>query len=355
MPRPASPLSTRTFGHLPDGREVQAWTLVNAHGLLLEVITYGGIVTRLLVPDRNGRVADVVLGFSHLEGYLAGHPYFGAIAGRVAGRITRGRFTLDGRAYTLAQNNPPNHLHGGRVGFDQRLWTAEPPPTQNGFNSVRLSFRSPDGEEGYRGTVNASVTYTLTDRNEFMFETEVTTDRPTPVSLTHHGYFNLSGEGSGSVVNHELQIPADDYAPTDEAMTLLGRRAKVDDAGNDFREPRRLADALPKVLGAHGDLYFVRHANSSRREVAAAGRVVDPRSGRVLEVHTTEDCLQFYSGVSLDGSLRGKSGTVYGPHAGFCLEAEGYPDGANVPALGDIILRPGETRRHTTVYSFSNV
>jgi aldose 1-epimerase len=355
MPSPASPLSTRTFGHLPDGREVHAWTLVNTNGMLLEVITYGGIVTRLLAPDRNGRVADVVLGFNRLEDYLTGHPYFGAIVGRVAGRITKGRFTLSGRSYPLAINNPPNHLHGGLVGFDKRLWTADSPPSPRGSTSVRLSRCSPDGEEGYPGTVNAIVTYTLNDRNEFSFETEVTTDQPTPVSLTHHSYFNLSGEGAGSVADHELQIHADEYAPTDGEMTLLGRRARVDGAGNDFRQPIRLADALPKLLGAHGDLYFVCHANPAKRELAPAARVIDPQSGRAMEVHTTEDCLQFYSGFFLDGSLRGKSGALYKSHAGFCLEAEGYPDGANVPALGNIILQPGETRRHRTVYSFSNI
>lgn len=355
MATSASPLSTRSFGYLPDGREVHAWTLVNTHGLLLEVITYGGIVTRLLPPDRDGRVADVVLGFDRLEDYLAGHPYFGAIAGRVAGRITNGRFNLEGRSFELAQNQPPNHLHGGEIGFDKRLWTIEAPPVQRGSTSVRLRLRSPDGEEGYPGNVDASVTYTLTDQNEFLFETEVATDRATPVSLTHHGYFNLSGEGSGSVLDHQVQIHADDFAPTDDAMTLLGQRKSVDGAGNDFRQPRRLGDALPQVFREHGDLYFVRHANRARRELVPAARVVDPRSGRTLEVHTTEDCLQFYSGVSLDGSLRGKSGVAYGPHAGFCLEAEGYPDPVNVPALGNIILRPGETRRHTTVYSFSNV
>jgi aldose 1-epimerase len=355
MRSPAPPLSTRTFGHLPDGREVQAWTLVNTNGLLLEVITYGGIVTRLLAPDRKGRVADVVLGFNRLEDYLAGHPYLGATAGRVAGRITKGSFTLSGRRYALAQNDLPNHLHGGRIGFDKRLWTADEPPGPRGSSSVRLSLCSPDGEEGYPGTVNASVTYTLNDRNEFSFETEVTTDQPTPVSLTHHSYFNLSGEGAGSVIDHELQIHADDYAPTDNDMTLLGRRAKVVDAGNDFRQAVRLGDVLPKVLRGHGDLYFVRHANPTQRELVPAARVMDPKSGRVLEVHTTEDCLQFYSGIFLDGSLRGKSGVPYDPHAGFCLEAEGYPDGANVPALGNVILRPGETRRHRTVYSFSNI
>lgn len=354
MPPPFSPLSVRAFGRPPDGTEVQAWTLVNTQGLLLEVITYGGIVTRLLAPNRDGRVADVVLGFNTLDAYLAGHPYFGAIIGRVAGRITGGQFTLGERNYQLAVNNPPNHLHGGRVGFDKRVWNAEALPQAKGFTALRLRLHSPDGEEGYPGNVETSVTYTLTDQNEFILETAVTTDQPTPISLTHHSYFNLSGEGSGSVADHEIQIHADNYAPTDEAMTFLGRRSPVDQAGNDFRRPRRLAEALPHLLRAHGDLYFVRRAGSESQALVPAARVSDPQSGRVLEVRTTEECLQFYSGVSLDGSLQGKSGRPYGPHAGFCLEAEGYPNGINRPALGDIVLRPGETRRHTTVYSFLN-
>jgi aldose 1-epimerase len=299
-------------------------------------------------------VADVVLGFNTLDEYLAGHPYFGAIIGRVAGRISGGQFTLGDRAYQLALNDPPNHLHGGRAGFDKRVWRAEPLPQAKGSTSLRLSLHSPDGEEGYPGNVEASVTYTLTDQNEFIFETAATTDQPTPISLTHHSYFNLSGEGSGSVADHKVQIHADDYAPTDKSMTFFGRRSTVDDDGNDFRQPRRLADALPHLLGAHGNLYFVKRADSKPQELVPAARVTDPHSGRVLEVRTTEECLQFYSGVSLDGSLHGKSGRPYGQHAGLCLEAEGHPDGINRPALGDIVLRPGETRRHITVYSFSN-
>lgn len=346
----------RPFGSLPDGQTVQAWTLANTRGASLQVITYGGIVTHLRVPDRAGRIADVVLGFDSLAGYLAGHPYFGCTAGRVAGRITRGRFALEGKTYPLAINNPPNHLHGGEVGFDKRLWSAEPVARPDGAPSVRLTLESADGDQGFPGNVRAAVTYTLTERNEFLFETDVTGDRPTPVSLTHHSYFNLAGEDAGPVTAHELQIFANHFAPTDADMTLLGRRAAVDGTGADFRRARKLGEALPHLLGAHGDLYFVdRPANGSATPGALvrAAQVLEPATGRVLEVFTTEDCLQFYSGVSLDGSLRGKSGTPYRAHAGFCLECEGYPDGANVPALGDILVRPGRPRRHTTVYAFS--
>lgn len=348
-------MTPRTFGQLPTGQAVHAWTLANTRGASLQVITYGGIVTHLRVPDRTGRIDDVVLGFDTLEGYLAGHPYFGCTAGRVAGRITGGKFTLEGRAYALAVNNPPNHLHGGLDGFDKRLWSAEPVTRPDGAPSVRLTLESADGDQGYPGNVSAAVTYTLTERNEFIFETEVTSDRPTPASLTHHSYFNLAGEAAGPVTGHEMRLEASHYAPTDSAMTLLGRRVAVAGTGADFRQARYLGDTLPHILAAHGDLYFV----DRRPEIAGdatvlapAARVVEPTRGRVLEVFTTEDCIQFYSGVGLDGSLRGKTGAPYHSHAGFCLECEGYPDGVNVPALGDILVRPGQPRRHTTVYAF---
>ena len=340
--------TSRTFGTLPDGRIVRSWTLSNAAGASLELIEYGGIVTRLRMPDRAGILADLVLGFDTLAPYLAAHPYFGVVAGRVAGRITGGRFTLDGKTHELARNDPPNHLHGGPEGFDKKLWTATPLARADGAGSVRLTLESPDGEEGYPGHVVAAVAFTLTARNEFVFETEISSDRPTPASLTHHSYFNLAGENAG----HELQIFADTFAPTDAAMTLLGRSAPVTEGG-DFRQPRRVGDVLPRILAAHGDLYFVNRPIGDTTALLPAARVRDPATDRVMEVRTTEDCIQFYSGVGLDGSLTGKSGTPYAKHHGFCLECEGYPDGANVPALGDIVVRPGKPRRHTTVYAFS--
>lgn len=344
--------SSRTFGILPDGRIVRSWTLTNAVGASLELIEYGGIVTHLRMPDLAGNIADLVLGFDTLAPYLAAHPYFGVIAGRVAGRITGGRFTLDGETHELVRNDPPNHLHGGATGFDKKLWSATPIVRVDGADSVRLTLESPDGEEGYPGHVAAAVTFTLTARNEFVFETELSSDRPTPASLTHHSYFNLAGENSGPATDHELQIFADTFAPTDAKMTLLGRRASVVEGG-DFRTARRIGDVLPRILAAHGDLYFVNRPAGDTNALLPAARVRAPSNGRVMEVRTTEDCIQFYSGVGLDGSLTGKSGTPYAKHHGFCLECEGYPDGANVPALGDIIVRPGKPRRHTTVYAFS--
>ncbi len=343
---------SRIFGTLPDGRVVKSWLLQNADGCSLEVIEYGGIVTHLHVPDQEGKLADVVLGFDTLEPYLAGHPYFGVIAGRVAGRISGARFVLEGRTYELARNDPPNHLHGGTVGFDKKLWLAEPVSRPDGADSVRLTLESAEGDEGYPGNLTAHVTFTLTARNEFIFETEVSTDLTTPVSLTHHSYFNLAGEHAGPAIDHELQIFADTFAPTDAAMTLLGRRVSVEEGG-DFRQSKRIGDVLPHVLGAHGDLYFVNRPQGDLSSLVPAARVREPRSGRIMEVFTSEDCVQFYSGVALDGSLVGKSGVRYGRHHGFCLECEGYPDGINTPLLGDILIHPGEPQRHTTIYAFS--
>jgi aldose 1-epimerase len=331
--------------------------MTGSGGLELEVITYGGIVTRLLAPDRDGRLADVVLGLSDLESYLAGHPYFGAITGRVAGRITGGRFTLDGKTYELARNQVPNHLHGGLEGFDKKIWTAAPMDAPDGGSSLRLSYRSRDGEEGYPGNVDVSVTYTVTGDNVFSIETEAVTDRPTPFNITHHSYFNLGGEGSGSIADHELQIHADRYVPTDEYLTLLGRYESVSDQGNDFRESRRVGDAIPNLFLNHGDLYLLRKSGTGRSstELAPAACLLEPGGGRALHVSTTETHLQLYTGSAIDGTLVGKSGVRYGRHAGICLECHGYPDGANAPDFSDNILRPGRPQRHTTMYAFSTI
>jgi aldose 1-epimerase len=341
--------SSRPFGSLPTGEPAELYQLTNSSGASVSVLTLGGIVSALRVPDRHGVLGDVVLGFDTLAPYLAPHPYFGAIVGRVAGRITAAAFTLDGAAYPLACNDPPNHLHGGTRGFDKHLWTASPISHFDGSDSLRLSRVSSDGEEGYPGNVSVAVTYTLTNDNHLVVETEASTDRATPFSLTHHSYFNLGGEASGAVGNQSLQIHADAYAPTDVHMTLSGRREPVT-AANDFRLPREVANAIPGLHQEHGDLYFL-----SGNGLRPAAVLSDPASGRRLTVSTTEDCLQFYSGRSLDGTLTGKSGRTYGPHSGVCLECHAYPDAANSPTLGDIILRPGHPLRQTTVYAFSTL
>ena len=350
----ATSLSSRHFGFLPSGEAVEAWTFRGAGGLTLEVLTYGGIVMRLLAPDRSGRLDDVVLGFDKLDPYAANHPYFGAITGRVAGRITEARFHLDGKKYELARNDPPNHIHGGIEGFHKKIWTATPISRADGAPSLRLTYRSPDGEEGYPGTVDVAVTYTVTNDNAFMIETEAGTDKPTPFNLTHHSYFNLAGEAAGSIEDHVLQIHSDETIATDAHMTLLGKRVPVAGEPNDFNQPHRLGDVIPKLFKQHGDVYLVRRPSGiGERELVHTARVTESTGGRVLEVSTTERYLQFYTGVSLDGSQVGKSGKAYASHAGLCLECQNYSDGANTPELGDIILRPGQHLRHVTLYSFS--
>jgi len=335
------PLSVSPFGKLPDQTAVEAWTLTGKTGLSLTVLTYGGIVSRLLAPDASGDLANVVIGHETLAGYLAQNRYYGAITGRVAGRITGAAFNLDGVTHRLAANDAPHHLHGGIRGFDQSVWDARSVTRADRAPSLRLSRLSPDGEEGYPGNLSVAVTYTLTDDHALVIDTVATTDRATPFSLTHHSYFNLAG--SGSAADHTLQILADAYAPTDAFMGLLGRRESVTDA-NDFRSPRRLADAVPQLFNHHGDLYFLPPLAAAPGVLPIVAHLADPASGRVLTVRTTEACLQLYVGAALKPSA-----------AGVCLECEGYPDGANSPTLGDIILRPGMTHRRTTVYAFSTL
>ena len=334
---------------MPTGERIDEFTLTNFHGLLLKVITYGGIITQLHVPDKNGRSADVVLGFDNLEQYLTGHPFFGCITGRVAGRLTRGKFSLDKKNHSLAVNDPPNHLHGGRNGFDKKIWRAE--IISDGNERLRLSYLSPYGEEGYPGNVQVNVFYSLTDANEFVIEYEAATDQATPLNLTNHSYFNLAGEGGGRIDDHVLQIFADDFAPADETMTLLDQREPVAGRGNDFTRAKRISEALPGLWRNHGDVYFIRQSENSK--LASVAKLFDPHSGRVMEISSTEPCVQLYTGASLDGTLIGKSGAHYGRHSALCLECEGYPNGVNAPQLGNIVLRPGETYHQKTVHTFS--
>ncbi len=335
----------RPFGRLPSGETVERYEAESGSGMSAAVLTYGGIVQSLSVPGADGAVSDVVLGLAELEGYLSGHPHFGAITGRVAGRISGARFSIGGREYRVAANNGSNHLHGGVKGLDKRLWRAE-----TGGDALILRYRSPDGEEGYPGNADFTVTYRLTPRNELVIESEAVVDKPTPVSLTNHSYFNLAGEGTGTVEDHVVQISADECVPTDDVLTLVGRRESVDGKSDDFREPRRLGDVLPGIHLQHGVNYLLRRGIPGQlREVA---RVWEPRSKREMVVETDEDCLQFYTGVFLDGSFTGKSGASYGRHAALCLECQGYPDGLTHPELGAILTEPGCPRRRKTVYRF---
>jgi aldose 1-epimerase len=296
----------------------------------------------------------VVLGFDNLAAYSEHSAYFGSVVGRVAGRVSGARFSLGGEVYALAPNDPPNHLHGGIRGFDKRIWSAHPAENTTGEPSLRLRYRSPDLEEGYPGAVEVTVTYTVTQDNALVVETQGVADNPTPFSLTFHHYFNLAGEGSGSIADHQLLIRADEFIPTDESMTLLGKPTTVTENQNDFRRPRVLGEIIPFLFRNHGDLYVIRRTGERNKASARlpAARLVHPASGRVLEVFTTASHLQLYTSTGLDGSLIGKSGTPYPQYSGVCLECEGYPDGANQPHLGDIILRPGSSRRETTRYAF---
>jgi aldose 1-epimerase len=346
-------MTPRKFGTLPSGDTVEAHTLANGAGASVEVLNYGGIVTSLRMPDRMGRSADVVLGYRDLDGYLMGRAYLGAIIGRVAGRIRGGLLDLEGKSYPLGRNEGANHLHGGHVGLDRRIWTAEPVTHPNDAPSLRLRYRSPDGEEGYPGAVDIVVTYTLTDENALVIESEATADRVTPLCLTHHSYFNLAGEGSGDVLRHEFQINADRYAPATEDLTLADRAEVVTGTGLDLRQPRRLGEALSGLPGGHGALYLLGQDKATDGVARLAARVSESASGRVLEVFTDEPCLQFYTGAMLDAMLAGKSGSRYGPFAGFCLECQGHPNTPSPGVFGDILVCPSRPQRRRTVYAFS--
>jgi len=347
-------ISRALFGRMPDGSEVEVLTLTNAHGVELRAISYGAIITSLRVPDRVGRMDDVVLGYDSLEGYLRDSPYFGAIVGRYGNRIAGGRFTLDGRTYRLATNNGPNHLHGGIKGFDKVVWRAESFQNDSGVGVV---FRrtSPDGDEGYPGTLMARVTYTLTDRDELIVEYHATTDKATPVNLTQHSYFNLAGRGEQDILGHELLINADSFTPVDSTLIPTGVIAPVEGTPFDFRTPTAIgarigADHQQLRVGGGYDHNFV-----LRQEDVAMGhaaRVVERSSGRTLDIYTTEPGLQFYSGNFLDGSITGKGGVVYRHRYGFCLETQHFPDSPNQPRFPSTVLRPGPEYRSRTVFMF---
>jgi aldose 1-epimerase len=336
---------------LPDGREVRIFTLANRSGSELRFIDYGGIVTSLRMPDRDGRYADVVLGFDSLEAYLSSRAYFGAITGRVAGRIPGGQLPIDGVVWQLPLNDGENHLHGGHVGLDRRLWDVSAVPRTDGAASAALRYRSPDGEEGYPGNVDLVVTYTLTDANEFIVSSEANSDRPTPVSLTHHSYFNLGGEGGDMVLEHELCITGEQVVALGDDLAPTGRVISVEGRAGDFRQARRLGEAVAGLHHEHGDLYLLAGARDHRPVVAA--RACDPSSGRVLTVSTSERCLQFYTGSHLADRSLGKSGRSYGRFSGFCLECQGYSAALSAPGFGDILVRPGEPQRRTSIYAFS--
>jgi aldose 1-epimerase len=348
-----APVASKHFGFLPSGKSVEAWTLTGSAGLTVEAITYGGIVTRLLYPAGDANWLDLVLGFNELQPYLDGHPYFGAIVGRVAGRIPNARFGVDGKTFYLSANEPPNHLHGGVNGFDKKLWTAAATPREDGAPSLQLTYCSPHGEEGYPGAVQVWVTYTVTHDNAFVIDTYACTDKPTPLSLTHHSYFNLAGEGSGSITSHTLQVYANEFVETNEDLTVSDQLRPVTGLADDLRHPTPLRETLPRLARNHGALYVVPGSGVVGEPVKIA-ELTHPATGRTLTCSTTENHLQVYTASAFDGSITGKSGRPYEKYAGLCLECEGYPNGVARPDLGNIILRPGEPRRHRTIYAFSS-
>jgi aldose 1-epimerase len=341
------------FGKTPDGEPVDVYTLTNAAGLEVRVITFGGIITSIRVPDRQGKFDDVALGFNALDPYLTNPPYFGAIVGRYANRIAKGRFTLDGQPYTLAVNNAPNHLHGGLKGFNKVVWHAEPFKTADTVGLV-FTHTSPDGDEGYPGTLTVKVTYTLTDANTLAFDYQATTDKATPVNLTQHTYFNLAGEGHGDILGHVLTLHASRMTPVDATLIPTGI-ASVMGTPFDFRTPTSIGARInaddPQIKYGNGyDHNFVLDRTGTGVELAA--RVEEPASGRVLEISTTEPGIQFYTGNFLDGTLKGKSGAAYARRSGFALETQHYPDSPNHPEFPTTILKPGDTYRSTTVFAF---
>jgi aldose 1-epimerase len=343
------------FGHLPDGRSVELFTLVNAHGLEARVMTYGAIITLLRAPDRTGRLEDVVLGFDSLDGYLHDPPFFGAVVGRYANRIARGEFAVDGVTYHLARNNGPNSLHGGARGFDKVLWSGDPFRTDSG-TGVTLRYTSRDGEEGYPGTLAVHVTYTLTPDDRLVVDYGATTDKATPINLSQHTYWNLHGAGRGDILDHVLTVDASAFTPVDSTLIPTGEIASVSGTPFDFRSGMRIGARIAATndqlrFGQGYDHNWVLDRSGGPGLIHAA-RLADLESGRTLDVSTTEPGVQFYSGNFLDGTITGKGGQVYGRRTGLCLETQHFPDSPNHANFPTTILRPGETYGSRTVFVF---
>lgn len=349
-------VNVQPFGQTPEGINVDIYTLTNANGVELRVTNYGGIIVSLRVPDARGNVDDIVLGYDSLQGYIEENPYFGAIIGRYGNRIAGGQFELEGESYQLATNNGPNHLHGGVKGFDKVVWNAEPfeAPVSRG---IIFSYTSPAGEEGYPGTLDVRVTYTLNDDDDLIFDYVATTDAPTHVNLTQHSYFNLAGDGSGDILDHELMINADEFTPVDATLIPTGELRSVDGTPFDFRQPNRIGERIGDDteqirFGLGYDHNFVLSQGSESDSLTLAARVTEPTSGRIVEVYTTEPGIQFYSGNFLDGTIHGKGGIVYAHRTGFCLETQHFPDSPNKPHFPSTVLRPGDTYQTRTIYRF---
>ena len=351
----AASIEKKPFGTTPDGTAVELYTLTNGT-MSVNILTYGGIVHAINVPDRNGKSGNIALGFAKLDDYLTKNPYFGTITGRYANRIAKGAFTLDGQSYKLATNNGPNALHGGLAGFDKKVWKAKEVQGANGAG-LELTYTSPDGEEGYPGTLTAKVTYTVTDNSELRIDYDATTDKPTIVNLTNHTYFNLAGEGADSILGHELMLNASAFTPVDATLIPTGEIAKVAGGPMDFTIPTAIGarirnDDQQLVFGRGYDHNWVLDKPSAGA-LSLAARVREPTTGRVMEVSTTEPGIQFYAGNFLDASLVGTSGKMYRQADGFCLETQHFPDSPNHPEFPSTVLKPGDHYKSTTVYRFT--
>jgi aldose 1-epimerase len=334
------------FGTI-DNQDIQLYTLTNTRGMIVKLTNYGGIVTSIKVPDKNGNLGEVTLGFDNLDAYLKGHPYFGCIVGRYGNRIASGTFQLDDVAYTLARNNDGNSLHGGESGFDKKIWDAKQFNSERGAG-VQLHYLSPDMEEGYPGNLDVFITYLLTNDNELMITYKATTDKATPVNLTFHGYFNFTG-GQTDVLDHQIMINADRYVVVDESLIPTGELRLCDGTPMDFRTMQPIGDRINLVEGGYDHTYVV---NRDHDGLVLVARVYESMTGRWMEVHSTEPGVQFYTGNFLDGTLSGWNDVVYEKHYGFCLETQHFPDSPNQPGFPNTILRPGETYAQSTMYKF---
>jgi len=340
-------VSSESFGKVGDA-QVTRYTLKNKNGVTVRIMDYGAIITDWIVPAANGKLIDIALGFDSIDGYLKGHPYFGSNAGRVGNRIAKATFTLDGKTYKLAANNGPNALHGGLKGFDKVFWKGTP---VEGKNAVNFKYRSPDGEEGYPGNLDVSLTYTLEEDNGLKLEFNATTDKATPINLAHHSYFNLNGHNSGNVLGHTVKLGASRYTPVDDTLIPTGKLDPVKGTPLDFTSPKKIGDRIKDLKGdpVGYDHNFVIDREEGDKSLKSAA-VVTGDSGLELEVLSTEPGVQFYTGNFLDATNTGKGGFVYKQYGGFCLEPQHFPDSINQPAFPSVVLRPGETYRQTTVY-----
>ena len=342
------------FGKMPNGQEIHLYTLSNANGMQVGITNYGGRIVTILAPDRHGQMADVVLGFDNLQGYLDTHTYFGALVGRFANRIADGKFTLDGKVYHLPINNGPNSLHGGIQGFDQKVWTAR--EIEGSEPALELTYFSKDGEEGYPGNLHAKVVYTLTSDNGIKIDYSATTDQDTIINLTNHSYFNLAGQGNGDILKQVMMINSDEITPVDATQIPTGQILNVAGTPFDFRKPTpigaRINEDNPQLKNGKGyDINYILNRKGPGLDLAA--RAYDPESGRELEVYTTQPGVQLYSGNFLDGTVHGKGGKVYGIRTGFCLETQHYPDSPNHPNFPSAELKPGQTYHEVTVFKFT--